>query len=122
MAIKWNDLDEVEATELILGSAISANASVVHLSCDGDGGAIFFLVGGTLEYFDQIPMACRERVSHYLRIIAGIDDWKRPVERGNGLFTYGGENHLFEVEIRRGKIATDTRISLLREDDTACEL
>ncbi len=112
MQFDWDRLEGAEATERILRAACQCEASQIHLSCDNTGGTIFFSNGETIEFFDHIPLQCRNRVRRFFKTLAGIDAFTVAPAWGGGVLTLDGKSYGFEVKLLKGSLEDDLTITL----------
>lgn len=105
MGVNWADLDEVDATEFILRSAVRESANCLSIVRDEEGGDIYFGCGEKgedWEVFLRLPAPTCKAVCRYLKRMAAIDPYKGPPQEGLSAYDLDGQPYTLTVSTVKG--------------------
>lgn len=113
MSLDWESMDEVNASEAILGAALAVEAREICFTSDDRGASVFFLTENSLESYDHLPLVLWQKVRHYFKQMASIDVFKEPPQRGFSMIKVDGMDCTLTVSTNKGPIFEDLTVSLL---------
>ncbi len=106
----WNALDEVEAWELVLRSALQSRVGGITIARDNRGASIFFTEGERLETFDHLPAPAIDRMARYLKRMAAIDPYKCAPQEGLSVVELDEAQYTLTVRTVKGSVGEDLEI------------